>query len=238
MTGIVKENSLMRICLISREYPPETGFGGIATFVHHLAHGLKELGHEVEVVALATETEKTVNDSGVQVHRILPYKIEQELDSINRCMPYSRYVLLTTLALWRKFHELHRARPFDVLETPELLAESLYASVLQAVPLVIRLYTPHSKFMAENLHNAIATFDHMFVAMLERVSMAGADVLTSPSQDLADFVAQARCRRLENIFRLGQGRKAGTRGQRPLTPPGSLPWPPRPIARDGCARRR
>ncbi len=179
----------MRICLISREYPPETGFGGIATFVRHLAHGLKELGHEVEVVALAKEIEKVVDDNGVRVHRVLPYQIEGGLDAVNRCMPYSRYVLLTTLALWRKFFELHQENPFDVAESPELLAESIYASVLSVVPLVIRLYTPHSKFMAENLHNAVATFDHMFIAMLERIAMANADVLTSPSQDLAEFVA-------------------------------------------------
>ena len=179
----------MRVCLISREYPPETGFGGIATFVRHLAHGLKELGNEVEVVALAKETEKVVDDDGVRVHRVLPYKLEVDLDAVNRYMPYIRYVLLTTLALWRKFHDLHRARPFDVVESPELLAESIYASVLRVVPLVIRLYTPHSKFIAENLHNAAATFDHLFVAMLERVAMAGADVLTCPSQDLAEFVA-------------------------------------------------
>lgn len=189
----------MRICLISREYPPETGFGGIATFVRHLAHGLKETGHEVEVVALAKETEKEVDDNGVRVHRVLPYPLEGNLDAVNRCMPYSRYLLLCTLGLWRKFHELHRARPFDVVESPELLAESLYASVSRVVPLVIRLYTPHSKFMAENLHSAVATFDHMFVAMLERVAMAGADALTSPSQDLAQFVAQDLPYPLEDI---------------------------------------
>lgn len=189
----------MRVCLISREYPPETGFGGIATFVKHLAHGLKELGHDVEVVALAKETEKFVDDNGVKVHRVLPYKLEGELDAVNRCMPYSRYVLLTTLALWKKFYELHRIKPFDVAESPELLAESIYASVLRVVPLVIRLYTPHSKFMAENLHNTAATFDHHFVAMLERVAMGGADVLTCPSQDLAEFVAKDLPCPVENI---------------------------------------
>lgn len=179
----------MRICLISREYPPETGFGGIATFVRHLAHGLKEIGHEVEVVSLAKEHERRLEDDGVIVHRVLPAKIPDDLDKVNRCMPYSRYVLLTTLALWRKFHQLHSQKPFDVVDSPELLAESLYASVLRVVPSVVRLYTPHSKFMAENLHNTAATFDHMFVAMLERLAMGSADVLTSPSNDLADFVA-------------------------------------------------
>lgn len=179
----------MRVCLISREYPPETGFGGIATFARHLAHGLKELGHEVEVVALAKEQERSVNDDGIIVHRVLPFSIDGGLDKVNRCMPYSRYVLLTTLALWRKFYQLHSERPFDVADSPELLAESIYASALRVVPMVIRLYTPHSKFIAENLHNAAATFDHMFVAMLERIAMTSGDVLTSPSTDLAEFVS-------------------------------------------------
>lgn len=189
----------MRICLISREYPPETGYGGIATFVRHLAHGLKELGHDVEVVALAKETEKVVDDNGVPVHRVLPYQLEGELDAVNRCMPYSRYVFLTTLALWRKFHELHQEKPFDVAESPELLAEALYTTVTRVVPMAVRLYTPHSKFMAENLHNTAATFDHMLIATLERVAMAGADVLTSPSRDLAEYIAQDLPCPVENI---------------------------------------
>lgn len=189
----------MRVCLISREYPPETGFGGIATFARHLAHGLKELGHEVEVVALAKEYERQIDDDGVIVHRVLPFGIPGGLDKVNRCMPYSRYVLLTTLALWRKFHQLHSERPFDVADSPELLAESIYASVLKVVPMVIRLYTPHSKFIAENLHNAAATFDHLFVAMLERIAMTSADVLTSPSTDLAEFVAADLNYSLSNI---------------------------------------
>ncbi|MBY0546288.1 MAG: glycosyltransferase family 4 protein [Candidatus Obscuribacterales bacterium] len=189
----------MRICLISREYPPETGFGGIATFARHLAHGLKELGHEVEVVALAKEHERQTDDDGIKVHRVLPFGIPGGLDKVNRCMPYSRYVLLTTLALWRKFQQLHSARPFDVADSPELLAESIYASALRVVPMVIRLYTPHSKFIAENLHNAAATFDHMFVAMLERIAMTSGDVLTSPSTDLAEFVAADLNYPLSNI---------------------------------------
>ena len=58
----------MRICLISREYPPETGFGGIATFIQHLAQGLKSLGHDVVVVALAKEKASVQDDNGIPVH--------------------------------------------------------------------------------------------------------------------------------------------------------------------------
>jgi glycosyltransferase involved in cell wall biosynthesis len=180
----------MRVCIISREYPPETGFGGIATFSNHLANGLKELGHDVEVVALAKETARSIVQDGIRVHRVLPTKIPGDLGCVAFGMPSSRYVLQTSTALWEKFFELHNERPFDIVDTPELLAEGLVPAVTKATPLVVRLYTPHSKFIAEGLHNITATFDHQFVAMLERVAMVSADAITSPSDDLADFVAQ------------------------------------------------
>ena len=181
----------MRICLISREFPPDTGFGGIATFAKHLAYGLKDLGHDVVVISMVKDGEaaKTVTEYGITVHRVEPYEIEGELGAVSMCMPVSRFVLRATSALWYKFFEVHEEKPFDVVDTPELLAEGLVPAITKAVPLLIRLYTPHSKFMAEGLHNVSPTFDHQFVAMLERIAMRCADVITSPSEDLADFVA-------------------------------------------------
>lgn len=180
----------MRICLISREYPPDTGWGGIATFTRHLAHGLNELGNEVVVVSLAEGEAKVVDDEGVQVHRVAPYVIPGDLGAVAMCMPYSRYVLKSCTALWQKFIALHEQKPFDVVDSPELLAEGLMPAVTKAAPLAIRLYTPHSKFMAEQLHNVTANFDHQFVAMVERVAMLNADAITSPSDDLADFISE------------------------------------------------
>lgn len=179
----------MRICLISREYPPDTGFGGIATFTKHLAHGLKNLGHEVVVVALAKEKAKLADDEGIPVHRVEPYPFTSKLSSLGLCMPYTKYVLSSCTALWEKFAQLHAAAPFDIVDTPELLAEGIIPAVTQVVPQVIRLYTPHSKFIAEKMHNVLPTFDHQLVAVLERIAMLQAAVLTSPSNDLANFVA-------------------------------------------------
>ncbi len=181
----------MRVCLISREYPPDTGFGGIATFTRHLAHGLKAIGHEVVVVALAKEgnPEALQDDAGIAVHRVVPLAIGSNLGWSSWCMPYSRYVMRTSAALYAKFESLNRCQPFDVVDTPELLAEGFYPAITKCTALTIRLYTPHSKFIAERLHNVTDTFDHQFVAMVERIAMLSADVITSPSLDLAEFVA-------------------------------------------------
>ena len=191
----------MRICLISREYPPETGFGGIATFTRHLAHGLKEIGHEVEVVSLCKDDnpDHIQEDDGIIVHRVQQEWLGKRLGTISMCMPYSRYVLMTSTALWRKFFQIHGRKPFDVVDTPELLAEGLFPAITRALPLLIRLYTPHSKFIAEKLHGVTPSFDHEFVAGVERVAMLSADVLTSPSLDLARFVASDLNYDLEDI---------------------------------------
>lgn len=181
----------MRICLISREYPPDTGFGGIATFTRHLVFGLVALGHDVEVISLAKDgaPDSLQYDQSVPIHRVVPLPVGANLGWTSKCMPYSRYVLRTTACLWHKFEELNSKEPFDVVDAPELLAEGFYPAITRAAPLLIRLYTPHSKFIAERLHNVTDTFDHQFVATMERVAMLSADVLTSPSEDLADFVS-------------------------------------------------
>lgn len=143
----------------------------------------------MEVVALAEGAPKVVNDGGIRVHRVAPYVVPGDLGAVSMCMPYSRTVVKCVSGLWQKFVQLHQEKPFDVIDTPELLGEGIYPALTRCAPLVIRLYTPHSKFMAEQLHNITPSFDHHFVAMLERVAMLSADALTSPSEDLAEFVS-------------------------------------------------
>jgi glycogen synthase len=189
----------LRIAIISREYPPDTGFGGIATFASHLSRGLVELGHDVTVITLAKNEAKVLCDQGIHIYRVKPILRENELGLMGRAIPYTRYVISTATALWQKFTELHKEKPFDVVDAPELLAEGFFASLSKVAPLVIRLYTPHSKFIAEGLHNVSASFDHQCVAMVERAAMLSADALTSPSRDLAEFVSQDLNYPLEKI---------------------------------------
>jgi glycosyltransferase involved in cell wall biosynthesis len=180
----------LRIAIISREYPPDTGFGGMATFANHLAHGLTEIGHSVDVITLAKDQPKELVVDGINVHRVRFYLKDNDLGLLGRAVPYTRFVISASSALWQKFLELHNQEPFDVVDAPEHLAEGFYPAISKVAPLAIRLYTPHSKFIAEGLHNVSASFDHQCVAMFERAAMLHADRLTSPSRDLAEFVSQ------------------------------------------------
>lgn len=186
----------LRICLISREYPPDTGWGGIGAYTFQHAHALLEAGHEVEVISLCkldgvadSYPENLTDSSAIRVHRAVWGNLLQELSTIWITIPYSHFALKSALALWRKFLEIHSQRPFDVIEAPEHLAEAIFPALTHICPLVVRLHTPHSKFVRESYHNLEATFDQRLVSILERTAMLEADVLSSPSVALASYVA-------------------------------------------------
>lgn len=187
----------MRICLISREYPPETGWGGIGAYTYQHAQALLEAGHDVEVISICKKDSTVdgapqgdVNDtSTIRVHRAAWGNLLEELSAMKVSLPHTHFLLKAALALWRKFLEVHSQRPFDVIEAPEHLAEAIFPSLTHICPLVVRLHTPHSKFVREGYSNINVNFDQRFVCILERMAMLEADLLSSPSIDLASYVA-------------------------------------------------
>lgn len=197
----------MRICLISREYPPDTGWGGIGAYTYQHARALKELGHDVEVVSLTKKEQ--VSDSSlltdasdplfVPVHRASWGNFLEELSTVWISVPYTHFSLKSAGALWRKFLEQHQKNPFDLVEAPEHLAEAIFPAITALCPLVIRLHTPHSKFIAERYHNLTASFDQELLAVLERTAMLQADLLSSPSKDLAAYVSSDSGVNLDSI---------------------------------------
>ncbi len=198
----------MRICIISREYPPDTGWGGIGAYAFQHAKALKEAGHDVEVISLCKKevTEEPTgpvgmetDPSAVPVYRAAWGSLLQELSTVWISVPYSHFVLKSCLAVWRKFLERHSVKPFDIVEAPEHLAEALFPSLTRICPLLVRLHTPHSKFIVEKYHNLSASFDQELVAILERAAMLEADVLSSPSKDLAEYVASDTAVKLDDI---------------------------------------
>jgi hypothetical protein len=63
------QRPLLRVGLISREYPPHTHVGGIGTYTASAAALLAERGHPVHVFCNGPETRREQSD-GVTVHRI------------------------------------------------------------------------------------------------------------------------------------------------------------------------
>ena len=62
----------MRVLLVSQEYPPDTGHGGLATQSELKARGLARLGHAVTVLSHSLDDQRhdLVLDDGVRVVRV------------------------------------------------------------------------------------------------------------------------------------------------------------------------
>lgn len=122
----------MRIAFISYEYPPDTAFGGIGTYVYNTARILASRGHDVEVFAASHTREEIYTDEGVKVHRI------KEKDRNHFAIVVGNYFL-----------KKHEKQPFDVMEGPEFCGDAREISEeCPHLPYVLCMHTP-SKMSAQ-----------------------------------------------------------------------------------------
>ncbi len=116
----------MKIAFISYEFPPETAYGGVATYVFQATKMLAERGNQVEVFCPSlTKDDYTSSENGLLVHRI-----KSNRENFNH-------------AIVAKFTERHNAVNFDLVESPEYGADGL--EVFKKFPQltsVIKTHTP------------------------------------------------------------------------------------------------
>lgn len=166
----------MRICLISFEFLPRTGFGGAAALYTDLASALVRLGHEVVVLSgndkRITETERVNGFTNVRFghKRIRP----RPLACVNR-----------SLSVLRHYSEVvRRTGPFDIVESPELAAEPILINAIKKTcPSVTRLVTPHFVLHKMNERRRFRTVD-----WLERHNADLSDVVLGDSRRWAEDI--------------------------------------------------
>ena len=183
----------MHIVLVSRWYPPHTGYGGVAAYNHSLAHALRELGHHVSVVAArwSADVPAVADDRGVRVYRLLaPYRYRlHRLPLLGRQMRaieqlrYSRQVA-------RALAELDARDPIDVVEFAEVNAEGFaYQRQRRRAPVVVRCHTP--TFILQHYATPDeAPYDVSAIIAMEKYGIRHADALTAPSHDMARTIAR------------------------------------------------
>ncbi|MFT3781977.1 MAG: glycosyltransferase family 4 protein [Nibricoccus sp.] len=116
----------MRVALVSYEFPPDTAFGGIATYVGQMARCLAEYGMEVEVFCGSEKRNGSSLEGDVLVHRVKAERLA------------FRHAVLPV------FWERHVRRAFDLIEGPDYFAEaSEIAYAASDVPYVVKLHTPY-----------------------------------------------------------------------------------------------
>jgi glycosyltransferase involved in cell wall biosynthesis len=186
----------MRIAFISHEFPPDTGGGGIGTYLAQVSGWLAEAGHDVEVFCGAAGSAGTQRHAnGVVIHRLRGDGAEAFRAAV---------VPAVTAA--------HAARAFDVLEANDFDAPALALKrVLPRLPCVVKLHTP--RFVIDELHHREPTRAQRWrmwlgalrrgqrlappapirdqpAAQAELAGLAAADEIAAPSEAIARAAAE------------------------------------------------
>src|SRR5688500_18870046 len=111
----------LNICLISREFPPDTAFGGISTYSLDTARVLKSRGHDVTIFSQSLSRNNIIDMDGIRVHKM---RVPRPFDSY-KVLPV--FILAYNYIIMREVMRIHRQKAFDVIDTPDHLAEGLFA---------------------------------------------------------------------------------------------------------------
>jgi glycosyltransferase involved in cell wall biosynthesis len=188
----------MRIGLVSYEYPPQSGLGGVGTYTFRLAGALGKAGHEVVVLAGPTD-EEDIPQPNVTLHRI-PARYEPPLGSkslrflywrvfatlMDRAHPVVWHWMRWNMASGDALLDIHRKTPLDVIEAPEHAANGLFVGRLRKWPMVVRIHGPWDLFFGINRTSGTAM--NRLLTYLERKSTELAQVCTTPSHTMAAFI--------------------------------------------------
>lgn len=178
----------LNICLISREFPPDTAFGGIATFSCDTAVMLQARGHRVTVFSQSLGPSHVTDYHGVQVVKL------------NIPKPFSSYRLLPLFipafnaVVMRAVMQHHRRQAFDLIDVPDHLAEGLFAT-FSGIPVVTRLHTPYALIVALGLNNYRKNISYHLIKAMERLALRRSQALYAPCMDLV--------RRCDKLFGIG-----------------------------------
>lgn len=177
----------MKIALLSFEYPPETGFGGIGTYTWYQARALTRLGHDVHVLAGATDSTQlgTREHDGVRVHRFrsngLLMRSFQQLGKPRLWWTKNR--LENAISMYGGLKTLIGEHKYDIVEMPECGAEGLLINNLLRATTVVKLHSP-ARLIMQYYDSRRA--DITFCSFAEQLGLRSAGAYSSCSQFLAD----------------------------------------------------
>lgn len=178
------------ICLVSQEYPPETGGGGIGTQTYLRACGLAARGHVVHVVSMSWDKQpRTYDDQGATIHRI--GEIELRIPGYEQ----STYWLAYSEAVAAKICELEKSVKFDIIQFAEYGGEGfIYQSDTWAyrnAKYVVQMHGPLAMFAEHWGWPEIGGTMHRIGCFMEGTSLRYADKLLSSSRHTADYCGRA-----------------------------------------------
>jgi glycogen synthase len=122
----VKTYPLMRMAFVSYEYPPDTGKGGIGTYLHQLIQALQPNGWDVHLFVASHYRQGISTEYNATIHRV-------------QCKDVQDF----RAAVVPVFAAEHLQQPFMVIESAEINANAWeIKKQFPALPMVVRLHAP------------------------------------------------------------------------------------------------
>ena len=130
----------LRIAFATPEFVTENHFdGGLANYLNRVSKKLADLGHDVHILTLSTKTEDEFDHDGVMVHRVMLRPAWHTFNRITRySLPTTLHWLNFSTQTYRKLKQLHRHKPFDLIQYPNYSACGLFSIPLLRSTHVIR----------------------------------------------------------------------------------------------------
>ncbi len=168
-----RQGETMKVAFLSREYPPDSAWGGIATVYHTLAHALVGRGHEVHVICQAASKPRDFIDNSVFVHRVgtnpKRYSAVARID-------YS-------IRAWLKLRDVIKQHDIEVVEAAYWGAEAFLYSLKRRTPLVVRIATSASDILRAKTYSGIKELLSLkLLSYLEDFSAKRADLIVANSR--------------------------------------------------------
>jgi glycosyltransferase involved in cell wall biosynthesis len=183
----------VKIGILSREYPPLTHVGGIATYSATAARLLADRGHEVHVVCNGPET-RIERREGIAVHRVA--MLNHHFPAGRLWYPwrsaYRKHLPHYLDALtWARTAAAYLERgldfaSFDAWEWPETMGEGALAPVAGAGSGPVRVCRVHTGWMDEYADNPL---ERALLLRLQRRACERASRVVSPTRYMAERYA-------------------------------------------------
>ncbi|HEY4426508.1 MAG TPA: glycosyltransferase family 4 protein [Pyrinomonadaceae bacterium] len=130
----------MRIAFATPEFVTESYFdGGLANYINRVSKKLADLGHDVHIVTLSTTNEDEFEHEGVLVHRVMPklgwYRFNR---LIGNSLTTTLHWLNFSAQTYRKLKQLHRRKPFDLIQYPNYSSCGLFSIPFLSTAHIVR----------------------------------------------------------------------------------------------------
>ena len=182
----------MRIAFATPEFVTEDHFdGGLSNYINRVSKALAQLGHDVHVITLSTKNDDEFDHEGVMVHRVM---LKRGWYAFNRLTGGSLKTTLHWLNFstqtYRKLKQLHRRKPFHLIQYPNYSPCGLFSIPLLRAAHVVRAssWQPAWNDAAEVNQDV----DSTLVALLESLQYKLTRNIHAPSRGLQQKLRGAR----------------------------------------------